>query len=219
MLCLLCLSGKYPAIMNSCRIVDVILTETGGHRQKTLLRMRELPYSHVTPEVKCVLFDSRIGNGWSSKSAKLCPVLLQTWWLVSENYSNYREFLPGWFKEWSTNKAVVETLQNWPKICRKWSTFWKAINKQNTRQCWTCENFSHWKSTIDSQRIKSWSWYPADKCVKDFVWRFWHDTRGDKISPVSSDPWPEEISSKNFKGNASSCYKWLEFPGTIKSWV
>lgn len=40
-----------------------------------------------------------------------------------------------WFNKRRPNKILVLTLQTWLSICWKQPTFWKAIDKQNTKKC------------------------------------------------------------------------------------
>ena len=56
----------------------------------------------------------------------------------------------------STNKSVAQILQRWSKICLKWSMFWKAYNKQNTWECWTCMDFNQQRLATDSVRTRCW---------------------------------------------------------------
>ena len=41
--------------------------------------------------------------------------------------------------------SLAETLQRWSRVCWKWSTFWKACNKQNTWECWMCTGCDQWR--------------------------------------------------------------------------
>ena len=68
---------------------------------------------------------------------------------VHGNYSDDSEGFQGQCNECSTNKSVAQKLQRWLKIWWKWSTFWNACDKQNTRECWKCMccNEKRWRLT------------------------------------------------------------------------
>ena len=67
------------------------------------------------------------------------------------------EGFQGWCNECSTNKHEAQMLQRWSRICWKWSTFWKACNKQNTWECWMCMGCSLQRWATDSVKTRSWS--------------------------------------------------------------
>ena len=62
-----------------------------------------------------------------------------------------------------------------------WSMFWKACNKQNTRECRTCTGCNQQRSTTDSVRTRSWSGDSKNYCVRDFDTGSWHETCCGKI--------------------------------------
>ena len=68
--------------------------------------------------------------------------------------------------------------QRWSRICWKWSTFWKACNKQNTWDCWTCTGCNQQRLVIDSVRTRSWS----GEFHKLLCLRFWHRLLAWKMS-------------------------------------
>ena len=63
----------------------------------------------------------------SNKSASNFVLSLN---IPPRNYLDDSEGFRGWCNECSTNKSVAQMPQKWLRICWKWSTFWKACNKQ-----------------------------------------------------------------------------------------
>ena len=45
-------------------------------------------------------------------------------------------------------------LQRWSRICWKWSMFWKACNKHNTWELWTCTGCNQQRWATDSVRTR-----------------------------------------------------------------
>ena len=94
--------------------------------------------SGAVDAVDCVLCGCYIQNDWTSWAINLHQILHWAWTFLHGNYLDDSEGFPGWCNEHSTNKSVAQMLQRWWKICWKWSMFWKACNKQDTWECWTC---------------------------------------------------------------------------------
>ena len=85
---------------------------------------------------------------------------------------------------------MAQRLQRWLRICWKRSTFWKACNKQNTWECWTCMGCNQLRSAADSARTRFWSGHSKNCCVRDW-------TKGPGVKHVVAKfvPWlllPEE---------------------------
>ena len=74
----------------------------------------------------------------------------------------------------------------WLRICWKWSTFWKACNKQNTWECWTCAGCSQQRSVTDSVRPRVWSGDSNSCCARDFDAGSWHERCCGKIHFLAS---------------------------------
>ena len=71
--------------------------------------------------------------------------------------------------------------QRWLRICWKWSMFWKACNKQNTWECWTCTGCNQQRLVSGSGRTRSWSGDSKNYCLWDFDAGSWHETCHGKI--------------------------------------
>ena len=76
-------------------------------------------------------------------------------------------------------------LQRWSRICWKWSTFWKACNKQNTWECCTCMGCNQQRSVTDSVRTRSWSRDCKNYCAQDFDTWSCHETYHGRIHSVA----------------------------------
>ena len=61
------------------------------------------------------------------------------------------------------------------RICWKWSTFWKACNKQNTWECWMCRGCNQQRSITDSAGPRSWSGDSKHYCIWDLDAGSWHE--------------------------------------------
>ena len=62
----------------------------------------------------------------------------------------------------------LQMLQRRSRIWWKWSMLWKAYNKQNTWECWTCMGCDQQRSVTGSARTRSRSGDSKDLCL-----RFW----------------------------------------------
>ena len=85
-------------------------------------------------------------------------------------------WLWGQCSEWSTNKSVAQMLQRWSRICWKWSTFWKACNKQNTWECWRCRGCNQQRSATDCEN-QQLIWDSKNHRVWAFDTGSWHETK------------------------------------------
>ena len=104
----------------------------------------------------------------------------------------------GWCNECSSNKSVAQTLQRWLRMCWKRSMFWKAWNKRNTWECWTCTGCNQQRSATDSARTRSSSGDPKIYCVWDFDAESWHGMCHGKICSTASAT----------RAKAASCCSW-----------
>ena len=77
-------------------------------------------------------------------------------------------------------------LRRWSRIFWKWSTFWKACNKQNTWECWTCTGRKQQRSATDGVTTRSWSGGSRNCCVQDFDAGSWHEMCCGKICSMAS---------------------------------
>ena len=103
-------------------------------------------------------------------------------------------------------------LQRWLRICWKWSTFWKACDKQNTWECWVCMGCNHQRSATDSERTRSWSGDSQNYCVQDCNAGSWHETCGGKIHSMSSVTRAEGTLCCSYYWLDSNHYQWTRFP-------
>ena len=116
----------------------------------------------------------------------MCQILSWNWTFLCGNYSDDSEGFWGWCNECGTNKSVAQRLQRWLRVCWKWSTFWKACNKENTWECWTCTGCNQQGSVTDSVRTRSWSGDSQNYCVQDFDAGSWHEMCHGKIHSMAS---------------------------------
>ena len=97
----------------------------------------------VTIEWACIVSVCHIQNAWASR-----VINLHQNFMLSLNIALWKVF--GWLKgfqgqckEWRANESVAQAYQRWSRICWKWSTFWKAWNKQapeNAEGVWAAIN-------------------------------------------------------------------------------
>ena len=99
----------------------------------------------------------------------------------SGNYLDDSKGFQGQCNECSANKSGAQVLQRWLRICWKWSTFWKACNKQNTWECWMCRGCNQQRSITDSAGPRSWSGDSKHYCVWDLDAGSWHEMCHAKI--------------------------------------
>ena len=116
----------------------------------------------------------------------LHQILHESWTFLCRNYLDDSEGFWGQCDECSTNKSVAQMLQRWLRICGKWSTFWKACDKQNSWECWTCTGCNQQRSTTGSERNRSWYEDPQNYCVQEFDTGSWRETCHGKIYSAAS---------------------------------
>ena len=119
-------------------------------------------------EWACVLCGHGIQNDWVEQwiCTKFCVKLEH---FSDGNYLDDSEGFWGWCNECSTSKSVAQMLQRWLSMCWKWPMFWKACNKQNTWEYWTCMGCSQQRLATDSARTRSWGGDSKHYWVRDFV--------------------------------------------------
>ena len=135
-------------------------------------------------EWACGLCDHHIQNAWTSRAKNLHQILRSAWMFFRGKYSDDSEGFRGQYDECGTNESVAQTLQRWLIICWKWSTFWKALNNQNTWECWMYMGCKQQRLTTDSVRSRSWFGDSKNYCVWDFDAWSYHKKCGKICSTV-----------------------------------
>ena len=130
---------------------------------------------------------------WASRAMNPHPILHEAWIFLHGNYLDDWEGFQGRCNECSANKSVAQMLQRWLRICWKWPAFWKACNKQDTWESWTCTGCNQHRS-VTAVRIRSWTGDSKSYCVQDFDAGSWHETCSGNIRSATSDARAEGTS-------------------------
>ena len=145
-------------------------------------------------ESMCTVCGCHNQNDWVSRAMNLHQILHWAWTFLHGNYSDDSEGFQGWHNECSANKSVAQMLQRWLRLCWKWSTLWKAYNKQNTWECWMHIGCNQQRLVTDSVRTRSWARDSKNYCVWDFDAGSWNEMCPGKICSTASATRAEGIS-------------------------